>query len=134
MDIDPKPEPEKLDIDKATVTRENTKESDPNEDERIEASNANSQDQRKKRKRNIMNDVQIKLIERALLDEPEMQRNAAALQAWADTLSNKVIHVFLNVAYYRVLFSFFGRISCISLKNLEITYFPSKIIISHLPF
>ncbi|XP_078170468.1 sequence-specific DNA binding transcription factor ATNDX isoform X2 [Carex rostrata] len=89
MDIDPKPEPEKLDIDKATVTRENTKESDPNEDERIEASNPNSQDQRKKRKRNIMNDVQIKLIERALLDEPEMQRNAAALQTWADTLSNK---------------------------------------------
>jgi hypothetical protein len=90
MDIDPKPEPEKVDLGRVTITRENTKESDPNEDERTEASNSNTQDQRKKRKRNIMNDVQIKLIERALLDEPEMQRNSAALQAWADTLSNKV--------------------------------------------
>lgn len=91
MDIDPKPEPEKVDLDKVAITRENTKESDPNEDEKTEASTSNAQDQRKKRKRNIMNDVQIKLIERALLDEPEMQRNAAALQSWADTLSNKVI-------------------------------------------
>lgn len=43
--------------------------------------------QRRKRKRTIMNDEQVKLIERALLDEPEMQRNAVALQLWADKLS-----------------------------------------------
>ncbi|KAF7805508.1 nodulin homeobox isoform X2 [Senna tora] len=43
--------------------------------------------QRRKRKRNIMNDKQVALIERALLDEPEMQRNAASLQLWADKLS-----------------------------------------------
>ncbi|KAJ3709256.1 hypothetical protein LUZ61_012961 [Rhynchospora tenuis] len=91
MDIDAKPELEKCVLETVTITRDNTKENDPNEDDRMDApnSNSNSQDQRKKRKRNIMNDVQIKLIERALLDEPEMQRNAAALQAWADTLSSK---------------------------------------------
>ncbi|KAI9081833.1 hypothetical protein K1719_036095 [Acacia pycnantha] len=43
--------------------------------------------QRRKRKRNIMNDKQVTMIERALLDEPEMQRNAAALQLWAEKLS-----------------------------------------------
>ncbi|XP_043720195.1 nodulin homeobox isoform X2 [Telopea speciosissima] len=43
--------------------------------------------QRRKRKRNIMNERQITLIEHALLDEPEMQRNAALLQTWADRLS-----------------------------------------------
>ncbi|KAJ4808796.1 Pentatricopeptide repeat-containing protein [Rhynchospora pubera] len=91
MDVDPKPELEKWDLEMVTITRDNTKEIDPNEDDRMDAPNSNSnlQDQRKKRKRNIMNDVQIELIERALLDEPEMQRNAAALQAWADTLSCK---------------------------------------------
>ncbi|KAJ7008419.1 nodulin homeobox-like isoform X4 [Populus alba x Populus x berolinensis] len=43
--------------------------------------------QPRKRKRTIMNDYQIALMEKALLDEPEMQRNAAALQSWADKLS-----------------------------------------------
>ncbi|KAK7852782.1 nodulin homeobox [Quercus suber] len=43
--------------------------------------------QRKKRKRTIMNDKQVMLIERALLDEPDMQRNAASIQSWADKLS-----------------------------------------------
>ncbi|KAE9620512.1 hypothetical protein Lal_00019275 [Lupinus albus] len=43
--------------------------------------------QRRKRKRTIMNDEQLTLIERALLDEPDMQRNAASLQSWADELS-----------------------------------------------
>jgi hypothetical protein len=37
-----------------------------------------------------MNDHQITLMEKALLDEPEMQRNAAALQSWADKLSLNV--------------------------------------------
>ncbi|XP_038682212.1 nodulin homeobox isoform X2 [Tripterygium wilfordii] len=43
--------------------------------------------QPRKRKRTIMNDKQISLMERALLDEPEMQRNAASLQSWADKLT-----------------------------------------------
>ncbi|KAL6208511.1 hypothetical protein ACLB2K_019460 [Fragaria x ananassa] len=43
--------------------------------------------QRRKRKRTIMNDEQVALVERALLDEPDMQRNAASLQSWADRLS-----------------------------------------------
>ncbi|KAJ3681095.1 hypothetical protein LUZ60_015584 [Juncus effusus] len=58
------------------------------EDERAEVF-SNSQEQKKRRKRNIMNDTQIRIIERALLEEPEMQRNAGSLQAWADTLSTK---------------------------------------------
>ncbi|KAI4357988.1 hypothetical protein L6164_001899 [Bauhinia variegata] len=51
------------------------------EDEKVETV------QRRKRKRTIMNDKQISLIERALLDEPDMQRNATSLQSWADKLS-----------------------------------------------
>ncbi|OIV99370.1 hypothetical protein TanjilG_17180 [Lupinus angustifolius] len=43
--------------------------------------------QRRKRKRTIMNDEQLTLIERAILDEPDMQRNAASLQSWAEELS-----------------------------------------------
>lgn len=44
----------------------------------------------RKRKRSLMNDKQISMIERALLDEPDMQRHAASLQSWAHILS---IHV-----------------------------------------
>jgi hypothetical protein len=46
--------------------------------------------QRKKRKRTIMNDEQVLMIEKALVDEPDMQRNAASLQSWADKLSSNV--------------------------------------------
>lgn len=46
--------------------------------------------QRRKRKRTIMNDKQVNMIERALLDEPDMHRNAASLQSWSDKLT---IHV-----------------------------------------
>lgn len=49
--------------------------------------------QRKKRKRTIMNDNQVMLIERALLDEPDMQRNATSIQSWADKLSLHVRQV-----------------------------------------
>lgn len=44
----------------------------------------------KKRKRTIMNDKQIVLVEKALKDEPDMHRNAASLQLWADKLSSLV--------------------------------------------
>ncbi|XP_041990693.1 nodulin homeobox-like isoform X1 [Salvia splendens] len=43
--------------------------------------------QQRKRKRTIMNDKQIALIESALIDEPDMHRNATALRLWADKLS-----------------------------------------------
>ncbi|MED6152757.1 hypothetical protein PIB30_095064 [Stylosanthes scabra] len=42
---------------------------------------------RRKRKRNLMNDKQVILIESALLDEPDLQRNAVSLQSWAEKLS-----------------------------------------------
>ncbi|XP_020541226.1 nodulin homeobox isoform X3 [Jatropha curcas] len=41
----------------------------------------------RKRKRTIMNDYQMSLIEKALVDEPDMQRNSASIQRWADKLS-----------------------------------------------
>lgn len=69
---------------------ENVKESSfkeiAQENEKIEASQ-NEERQPRKRKRNIMNLKQIALIEKVLLDEPEMQRNASLLQSWADKLS-----------------------------------------------
>ncbi|WCJ21437.1 sequence-specific DNA binding sequence-specific DNA binding transcription factors [Euphorbia peplus] len=43
--------------------------------------------QPRKRKRTIMNDYQIALIEKALVDVPDMQRNSASIQSWADKLS-----------------------------------------------
>ncbi|OVA11424.1 hypothetical protein BVC80_9003g45 [Macleaya cordata] len=62
--------------------------------ERNEFTNSEEK-QRRKRKRNIMNDKQINLIEHALLDEPEMQRNAALLYSWADKLSVHVSEISL---------------------------------------
>jgi hypothetical protein len=47
-----------------------------------------------------MNDHQITLMEKALLDEPEMQRNAAALQSWADKLSLHVSKMLLCIIHY----------------------------------
>ncbi|XP_074357392.1 nodulin homeobox [Apium graveolens] len=46
-----------------------------------------AEQQRKKRKRTIMNDRQTGIIEEALKDKPDMQRHRAALQLWADRLS-----------------------------------------------
>ncbi|WOG83741.1 hypothetical protein DCAR_0102919 [Daucus carota subsp. sativus] len=47
-----------------------------------------SEKQQRKRKRNIMNDVQAGMIENALIDIPDLHRNAPALQSWADRLSD----------------------------------------------
>lgn len=44
--------------------------------------------QRRKRKRTIMNAEQMAVIERVLLSEPDMQRNIASVQLWADKLSD----------------------------------------------
>ncbi|XP_042462884.1 nodulin homeobox-like isoform X3 [Zingiber officinale] len=65
--------------------KENT-ESELKEDEKAE-NGQGEEKQPRKRKRNIMNEIQILMIEKALLDEPEMQRNPVALQAWSDKLS-----------------------------------------------
>ncbi|MCD9559493.1 hypothetical protein HAX54_017454 [Datura stramonium] len=56
------------------------------EDEMVEAAQHEEKQQRK-RKRTIMNEKQISLIEKALMDEPDMQRNKALLEYWAEELS-----------------------------------------------
>ncbi|CAN4093145.1 unnamed protein product [Withania somnifera] len=56
------------------------------EDEMLEAAQHEEKQQRK-RKRTIMNDKQIALIEKALIDEPDIQRNKALLDYWAEELS-----------------------------------------------
>lgn len=57
------------------------------EDEKVETHHSEEK-QRRKRKRTIMNEKQMKLMEGALLHEPEMQRNAVLIQTWADKLSS----------------------------------------------
>ncbi|OIT32576.1 PREDICTED: nodulin homeobox [Nicotiana attenuata] len=59
---------------------------DGREDEVAEASQHEEKQQRK-RKRTIMNEKQISLMEKALMDEPDMQRNKASLEFWAKELS-----------------------------------------------
>ncbi|KAL8530776.1 hypothetical protein ACS0TY_007715 [Phlomoides rotata] len=56
------------------------------EGEKVDALHSDEKQQRK-RKRTIMNDKQIALIESALVDEPDMHRNAPSLRSWADKLS-----------------------------------------------
>ncbi|KAJ4727569.1 nodulin homeobox-like [Melia azedarach] len=57
------------------------------EEEKVETVQSEEKQQRK-RKRTIMNDKQMSLIERALLDEPDMQRNTSSIRLWADRLSH----------------------------------------------
>ncbi|KAM3735409.1 hypothetical protein ACB098_10G086100 [Castanea mollissima] len=56
------------------------------EDKQVETIQCEEKQQRK-RKRTLMNDRQMNMIERALLDEPDMQRNAASVQSWAHKIS-----------------------------------------------
>lgn len=56
------------------------------EDEKVETVQSEEK-QRRKRKRTIMTEEQMNLVERALLEEPDMQRNAASIQSWADRLT-----------------------------------------------
>lgn len=58
-------------------------------DEKVETVQYEEKHQRK-RKRTIMNDKQIAIIEKALMDEPDMHRNATSLLLWADKLSAHV--------------------------------------------
>ncbi|ESR57437.1 hypothetical protein CICLE_v10018730mg [Citrus x clementina] len=57
------------------------------EEEKVETVQSEEKQQRK-RKRTIMNDNQMALIERALLDEPDMQRNTSSIRLWASRLSH----------------------------------------------
>lgn len=59
------------------------------EDERVEASLL-LEKQRTKRKRSIMSDDQMAMMEKALVDEPDMQRNSGWIRTWADKLSQTV--------------------------------------------
>ncbi|XP_073137546.1 nodulin homeobox isoform X2 [Henckelia pumila] len=56
------------------------------DDSKVEALHSDEKLQRK-RKRTVMNDRQITLIESAIVDEPDMHRNSAMLQHWAEKLS-----------------------------------------------
>lgn len=67
-------------------TPEFTKESALHEDEKGESSMYDER-QPKRRKRTIMNNEQIDELEKALVDEPEMHKNATLLQNWSDKLS-----------------------------------------------
>lgn len=59
------------------------------EEDKVDATHSEEKQQRK-RKRTIMNDKQIALIESALIEEPDMHRNAISLRSWADKLSTHV--------------------------------------------
>ncbi|KAL6653771.1 hypothetical protein ACP70R_008695 [Stipagrostis hirtigluma subsp. patula] len=82
----------KMDLDLASSSAEHfrtpelTKESGLQEDEKGETSMYDER-QPKRRKRTIMNDDQINEIEKALVDEPDMHKNATLLQAWSEKLS-----------------------------------------------
>lgn len=66
------------------------------EEEKVETVQSEEKQQRK-RKRTIMNDKQMSLIERALLDEPDMQRNTSSIRLWADRLSHHVRNIYLTL-------------------------------------
>ncbi|GAB2242765.1 hypothetical protein Droror1_Dr00019540 [Drosera rotundifolia] len=56
------------------------------ENEKLDSSSFDDK-QPRKRKRTVMNDKQVYMIEGALLGEPDLQKNAASLQSWAERLS-----------------------------------------------
>lgn len=49
-----------------------------------------SEAQANKRKRSIMNDEQIAIIEKSLMDEPHIRLKSATLQTWIDNLNHIV--------------------------------------------
>jgi len=85
----------KMDLDPASSsvdhfkTSELSKESSLQEDEKGESS-VYDERQPKRRKRTLMNDEQIDELEKALVDEPEMHKNAILLQNWSEKLSVQV--------------------------------------------
>ena len=93
--------------------------------------------QRRKRKRTIMNDKQITLMEKALLEEPDMQRNAASIQSWAEKLSVHVCkeYIFQFLSHVKFYFTvilltlrhiWFLRGSCFSFPGFRGYNFSAK--------
>ncbi|XP_066337448.1 nodulin homeobox-like isoform X2 [Miscanthus floridulus] len=82
----------KMDLDPASSSVDNfktpelTKENGLQEDEKGESSMYDER-QPKRRKRTLMNNEQIDELEKALVDEPEMHKNAVLLQSWSEKLS-----------------------------------------------
>lgn len=56
--------------------------------------------QKRKRKRTIMNDKQVEMIEIALEDYPDMQRNLSLIQLWCEKLSYHVCQLCLILYSY----------------------------------
>ncbi|EEC78655.1 hypothetical protein OsI_18753 [Oryza sativa Indica Group] len=83
----------KMDLDPASSSMDHFKTPDRKESglQDDEKGDTHMYDERqpKRRKRTIMNDRQINEIEKALIDEPEMHKNAALLQAWSEKLSGQ---------------------------------------------
>ena len=53
--------------------------------------------QGKKRKRSIMSDDQVELMEKAIVDEPDMRRSAAWIKKWAEKLNQNVSARMINL-------------------------------------
>uniref|UniRef100_A0A0E0KZD5 Nodulin homeobox n=1 Tax=Oryza punctata TaxID=4537 RepID=A0A0E0KZD5_ORYPU len=90
----------KMDLDPASSSMDHFKTPDRKESglQDDEKGDTHMYDERqpKRRKRTIMNDRQINEIEKALIDEPEMHKNAALLQAWSEKLSGQGSEITLN--------------------------------------
>lgn len=65
-----------------------------------------SEAQANKRKRSIMNDEQIAMIEKSLMDEPHIRLKAATLQTWINNL-NHIVRVKSQIQFllYELLLS-----------------------------
>lgn len=53
--------------------------------------------QGKKRKRSIMSDDQVEMMEKAIVDEPDMRRSAAWIKKWAEKLNQNVSARMINL-------------------------------------
>jgi hypothetical protein len=101
----------KMDLDPASSSVDNfktpelTKENGLQEDEKGESSMYDER-QPKRRKRTLMNNEQIDELEKALVDEPEMHKNAVLLQSWSDKLSLQVFFTWAFSSYVKLLNAF----------------------------
>lgn len=101
----------KMDLDPASSSVDNfktpelTKENGLQEDEKGESSMYDER-QPKRRKRTLMNNEQIDELEKALVDEPEMHKNAVLLQSWSEKLSLQVFFTWAFSSYVKLLNAF----------------------------
>lgn len=59
-----------------------------------------------KRKRCLMNDDQLAIIEKALIDEPDMRLNSSSVQTWASKLGQFVSFMCLWLLYWICIANF----------------------------